>query len=99
MGIRGVSLSVVALTFAVAVPARAQGGPFGPGGLAGQMAALQAQVATLQGSVSTLQANLASLQASFAKLDGNTNLTAADLAVTYIVRATDVTLRAFVPGM
>jgi len=98
MGIRGVSLSVVALTFAVAVPARAQGGPGGPGGLAGQMAALQAQVDALQGSVSTLQANLASLQASFAKLDGNANLTSADLAGTYNVRAIDVALRALVPG-
>ena len=87
MSIRGVSLFVVAITFA-AVPARAQGGPgggVGPGGLAGQLAALQARVAALESSVG--------------KLDGNTNLETADLVGTYAVQAIFIPLRGLIPGV
>jgi hypothetical protein len=87
MGIRGVFLSVVAFTFAAAVPAWAQGGPggLGPGGLAAQVAALQARVAALESSVG--------------KLDGNANLETADLVGTYAVQAIFIPLRGLIPGV
>jgi len=94
MIIRAASL-FVAFTLALASSVQAQPA----NSLATRVATLEASVADLQQNIVTLQANLANLTASFAKLDGNKNLSTADLVGTYSLTGIDIPLSGFKPGV